>query len=236
MRKTLVALSVLAAFSGAAMAEDSPNTVSANVGFVSDYVFRGFSQTNEQMAVQGGFDYSHSSGLYAGVWGSNISWIKDSYSGADSSLEVDVYGGYRGEAGPFSYDVGLLQYYYPGSGVSDASQPSFNTLEGYAGIGWKFLTLKYSYSFTNLFGVVDSKGSDYLDLSASQDIGAGFSVNAHVGRQHFTNSSGTSYNDWKIGVSKDVLGFSVNLSYVDTDVDDTKIADARYVLSVSKSF
>jgi uncharacterized protein (TIGR02001 family) len=235
MRTSLIALSVAAAIAAPAFAEDSPHTVSANVGFVSDYQYRGWSQTNEKMALQGGFDYSHSSGLYAGVWGSNVSWIKDGYSDADSSLEVDIYGGYGMELGPIGLDVGLLQYYYPGSSVSDPSQPSFNTLEGYVGASWEFLSLKYSYSFTNLFGIADSKGSSYIDLGAEYEVGAGFTVAAHVGRQFITHQDG-DYNDWKIGVSKDVLGFTVGLDYVDTDVDDAKLADKRFILSVSKSF
>ncbi|QID19405.1 porin [Nitrogeniibacter mangrovi] len=238
MHKTIinaaVAAALLAGASGMALAEDSP--FSANVGFVSDYQYRGWSQTNEKMALQGGFDYAHPSGFYAGVWGSNVSWIKDAYADADSSLEVDIYGGYTMNAGPIGLDFGLLQYYYPGSGVSDAAQPSFNTLEGYVGASWEFLTFKYSHSFTNLFGVPDSKGSGYYDLGASYEVGYGITVDAHIGRQHFTHSSGTSYNDWKVGVSKDFGGFDFGLQYVDTDVDNEKLADKRFIVSVSKSF
>ncbi|MCB1901101.1 TorF family putative porin [Cognatazoarcus halotolerans] len=229
MRKSLITLSVLAAlpFVGAApaMAEDSPHSVSANVGFVSDYVYRGYSQTNENMAVQGGFDYSHASGLYAGVWGSSIDWLDK------GGTEVDVYGGYKAAMGDFGYDVGVLQYVYPGGKIGGKTP---DTTELYLGASWKFLSFKFSHAFTDLFGIPDSDGSQYYDLSASYPVGA-FTLGAHVGRQKVEN--GTSYNDWKLGVSTEYAGFGFGLAYIDTDLngsDDN--ADQRVVFSVTKSF
>ena len=229
MRKSLITLSVLAAlpFVGAApaMAEDSPHSVSANVGFVSDYVYRGYSQTNENMAVQGGFDYSHASGLYAGVWGSSIDWLDK------GGTEVDVYGGYKAAMGDFGYDVGVLQYVYPGGKIGGKTP---DTTELYLGASWKFLSFKFSHAFTDLFGIPDSDGSQYYDLSADYDLGNGFGVSAHFGRQDIEN--GTGYNDWKVGVSKEYAGFSFGLDFVDTDVDNDDNADERVIVSVSKSF
>ncbi|MFH1605311.1 MAG: TorF family putative porin, partial [Pseudomonadota bacterium] len=132
MRKLLLAASVsavfslpLSAFTETAVAAEpaSPHTLTGNFGIFSQYIFRGLTQTNTNPAAQGGFDYTHGSGLYAGTWLSNISWLTDSttvpgYSGYKSApLEWDIYGGYRGTFGKsnFGYDVGLLQYYYPGS-------------------------------------------------------------------------------------------------------------------------
>src|SRR5574337_1152961 len=142
MRKSMVALSVISALTalpaGQVLAEDapaaeatSPHTFTANVGFVSEYRYRGISQTEKKPALQGGFDYSHESGLYVGTWGSNVSWIDNlTDDKAQNSMEWDFYGGYKGTAGPIGFDVGLLQYYYPGSSVNNSAQPSFNTLEG----------------------------------------------------------------------------------------------------------
>jgi len=235
MRKTCinaaVAAALLAGMSGVVMAEDSP--ISANVSIVSDYQYRGWSQTDEKMALQGGFDYAHDSGFYIGAWGSSVSWLSDATDGVSNSLELDVYGGYSTELGPIGLDVGLLQYYYPGSYPSrDYNSP--NTLEGYVGVSWEFLTFKYSYAFTDLFGAEDSDGSQYFDLGAEYEVGAGFTVAAHVGRQKIEN--GTSYNDWKVGVSKEFVGLTFGLDYVDTDVDNEDLADGRVILSVSKSF
>ena len=221
-KRSIIATAVAITLASPAIAGDSP--ISANIGFVSDYQYRGFSQTKENMAIQGGFDYAHDSGFYAGVWGSNVDWLDK------GSLEVDVYGGFANSIGDFGYDVGLLQYVYPGGEVGGQSA---DTTEAYIGLSWKFLTFKYSYSFTDLFGAADSDGSEYYDLSASHEIG-GFTLGAHVGRQKIVN--GTSYNDWKLGVSKDYAGFTFGLDYVDTDVDNDDNADARVIFSVSKSF
>lgn len=235
MRKSIinaaVAAALVAGMSGVVMAEDSP--ISANVSIVSDYQYRGWSQTDEKMALQGGFDYAHDSGFYLGVWGSNVSWLADSASGVTNSLEIDVYGGYSTEVGPIGLDVGLLQYYYPGSYPSN-NYNSPNTLEGYVGVSWEFLSFKYSYAFTDLFGIDDSDGSQYFDLGAEYEVGAGVTLAAHVGRQKI--EGGGSYNDWKIGVSKDFVGLTFGLDYVDTDVDNEDLADGRVILSVSKSF
>ena len=229
--------------SGSAAAADNP--ITANVALVSDYAYRGISQTDEKMALQGGFDYAHSSGLYVGVWGSNVSWLSDLESGTDvnsgNSLELDIYGGYKGTIGDIGYDVGLLQYYYPGDfdsswrGTVGLKNP--NTLEGYVGLSWQVLSFKYSNSFTNLFGAPDSKGSQYFDLSAAYEVIPGTTLNAHVGHQKIAGP-GLSYTDWKVGVSQAVAGVTLGLHYVDTNMKDKSDfdADGRYVLSVAKTF
>src|SRR5690606_34855209 len=100
-----------------ANAESTDNALAGNVGFFSEYIFRGLKQTDGKPALQGGFDYSHSSGFYAGTWASNVSWLEDSQAAtgySSSSLEWDFYGGYKGAIGDFGYDLGLLYYWYPG--------------------------------------------------------------------------------------------------------------------------
>ncbi|MCB1960015.1 MAG: TorF family putative porin [Rhodocyclaceae bacterium] len=220
--KAAVAAACVSMLSGAALAEE----VSANVGFVSDYQYRGYSQSNENMALQGGFDYAHDSGLYVGVWGSSIDWL------AKGGLEVDVYAGYANSIGDFGYDVGVLQYFYPGGETSGGDDA--DTTEAYIGVSWKFISFKYSYAFTDLFGATNSDGSQYYDLSAEYDLGNGFGVSAHFGRQDIENATG--YNDWKVGVSKEYAGFTFGVDYVDTDVDNDDNADERVIVSVSKSF
>lgn len=225
----LAALATIAA-AGAAHAGDGPFT--ANVGLVSDYAYRGSSQTDERPALQGGFDYAHDSGLYAGVWGSNVSWLSDSNPNVHNSLELDLYGGYKGTAGAIGYDVGLLQYYYPGSYPKGFNSP--DTLEGYIGLSWEFLSFKYSYAFTDLFGYDRSDGSQYYDLGAAVDVGGGFTLAAHVGYSDIKGED--DYTDWKLGVTKEFGGFNFGLHYVDTDVDNADLADERVILSIAKSF
>lgn len=176
MRKTLIATAVLAALaaSSSVMAEEAApaeHTFTANVTLASEYIYRGIGQTNRKPALQGGFDYSHASGLYAGVWGSNVSWLSDGRSDVSSSLEVDLYGGYKNTfaGGDWNYDVGVLRYNYPGTYPDGYTKA--DTTELYGAIGWKWLTLKYShvvsshiFGFTSSNGADNTRGSGYLEL------------------------------------------------------------------------
>lgn len=215
----------------AAQAPASPHTITGNVGFFSQYIFRGLTQTDRDPALQGGLDYSHApTGLYVGTWASNISWLRDfgAYS-SGGSLEWDFYGGIRGTFGKtdFGYDLGLLYYYYPGTVA-----PGFiraNTLEAYGALSWKWITAKYSYSLDNkTFGVADSRGTWYLDLTANVPLGdSGFTAVLHWGKQKFegsavpgvSNDSVASYEDWKVGLSYALpKDFTIGVFYTDTSM------------------
>ena len=185
-----------------------------NVGVTSDYRYRGISQTRRKPAVSGGVDYTHSSGLYVGTWLSSIKWIKDAGGGAD--VEWDVYGGYKGMAGPLSYDVGVLRYQYPSSSLPISP----NTTEVYGALTYNIFTAKYSHALTNLFGFDDSKHSGYLDLSANVDLGNGWSLVPHVGRQWVRHNSDYSYTDYAITVNKDFgNGLVASAAFIGTNAD-----------------
>lgn len=181
-----------------------------NVGAVTDYRYRGISQSRLKPALQAGVDYS-AGGFYLGSWASSIKWIKD--GGGDASVEVDVYGGYKGELGAgLGFDVGVLTYQYPGNKLS----PSANTTEVYGGLSYGPVTAKYSHSTGNLFGFANSKNSGYFDLSATFDV-AGFSVTPHVGHQKVRNVASASYTDYSLTVAKDFDGLVISLAAVDTN-------------------
>lgn len=215
MRLSMIAtalLSVLAtvpAFAAdEAPAPTSDHTFTGNFTLASEYIYRGIAQTNRKPAVQGGVDYSHSSGLYAGVWASNISWLSDSVSGVSAPVEIDTYGGYKYAIGDVTLDLGVLKYNYPGTYPAGFVNP--DTLEVYGGVSYKFASFKYSRSTTNLFGAQSPQadgsfkktdGSQYFDLSANPELGAGFTLNLHAGRQQVANFPGASYNDYKAGVT-----------------------------------
>jgi len=234
--RPMITLALAAGFSAPLLAEEAPapeHTLTANLGLFSSYRFRGIDQTFGQPALQGGFDYSHASGFYAGNWNSNVS------SGAgypEGNLEMDFYGGYKTTFGDFGIDVGALYYYYPGSKFSGAAlngkypgktaDGTVSNGEIYVGASWKFLSLKYSYAVTDYFSVPETSGTSYLDLSANYDLGDGWGVNGHVGHLfmkdlRYTNADGStdngSYTDWKLGVSKDISGWVVGAAYVGTD-------------------
>jgi len=233
---------------GQVHAEDAPvSSVSGSVAVVNDYLFRGISQTNRKPAVQPGIEYDHASGWYVGAWASNISWLSDTSSAGaplSSSIEIDLYTGYRGKFGSdWSYDVGLYEYYYPGDYPHGFTRPY--TTEGYVGVSFKSFSLKYSHSFTNLFGVPGSKHSGYVDLSWNYEFSPSWTLNAHAGHQDVANTPGFSYYDWKLGVTKTFgKGYSVALGYYDTNAQESAYTNAyghflgraTGILSLSKSF
>jgi uncharacterized protein (TIGR02001 family) len=219
----------------AAAAPEPDYTLTGNVGLFSQYVFRGITQTNEKPAVQGGFDWAHKSGFYLGTWASNVSWISDYTPGVSASLEWDFYGGYKGSLpADFGYDLGVLYYWYPGSYPTGFVLP--NTTELYAALTWKWLSLKYSWSANNkTFGIPDSRGSGYLDLTASydvidkvSDIIGKVTIFGHLGHQWFSgNTSPTvansnyNYGDWKVGASTEVYGVTVGIYGSGTNAQDS---------------
>ena len=227
--KTLIGTLVAMALYGTAVraAEPEPeHQLTGNFGLFSEYIFRGLTQTDGDPAVQGGFDYAHSSGFYLGTWASNISWLKDfdAYS-KGGSMEWDFYGGFRNTIGStdFGYDIGLLYYWYPGDPASGAARA--NTLEAYAGLSWKWISAKYSYSLQDkTFGVRNSDGTWYLDLTATVPVTEKFSLIGHWGKQEFKGSSGgvsndsqASYQDWKIGATYALpMDFTIGAYYSDT--------------------
>ncbi len=184
-----------------------------NVGAFSDYRYRGISQTRLKPAVQAGVDYTLG-GFYLGAWGSNVKWIKD--LGGDANVEIDVYGGYKGEiVKDLAYDVGVLTYQYP----SNKLKPNTNTTEVYGALTYGPATLKYSHAVTNTFGALDSKNTYYLDLSASIDAGGGVTLVPHVGYQKFKGplANDATYTDYSVTVSKDFSGVVLSLAVVGTD-------------------
>jgi uncharacterized protein (TIGR02001 family) len=241
--KLAVLLSSLAA-SGAALAQaaeppkapEPDYTLSANIGLVSDYRYRGISQSRLKPALQGGADYAHKSGFYVGTWLSTIKWIEDTgdippTQSIHGPVEWDIYGGYKFTAGPIGFDVGVLQYWYVNNNLADAGGGGLfknaNTFEGYLAGTWGPATLKYSHAFTNLFGNFNfatnqkTEGSGYLDLSASFDLPWwGLTLAPHVGHQRVNNLGVASYTDWSLTLGKDFgNGFSASLAYVGTDAD-----------------
>ncbi len=221
--KTALMLSTLA-LSGAVLAQakapEPDYTLSFNAGVVSDYRYRGISQTRLKPAVQAGADFAHKSGFYLGVWGSSIKWIKDA-GATDGSVEVDLYGGYKGSVGDLGYDVGVLRYEYVGNKLGKvANWADANTTEVYLGLTYSVATFKYSRSTGNLFGNINSKGSEYFDLSATFDVGNGFTVTPHIGHQYVANFGAGSYTDYSVTLAKDLgNGLSASLAVVGTDAD-----------------
>jgi uncharacterized protein (TIGR02001 family) len=265
IQKTTFALVASGLFASAAYAQTAPaapevSPITANVTVVSDYRYRGISQTNFKPAIQGGFDYAHESGLYIGNWNSSISWISDAAPATGNTrvtapVEMDFYGGIKKEliGEGFASDFGVLQYYYPTSGLNvSGTQANPNTTELYAAQNFTYGPLtgfvKFSYSVSPIFGFANSTGSYYPDLTMNYDTGVwGLALNAHVGYQYVagnvqgsspnqTNSSLYSYTDWKLGVTKDFGGgLSLSAAYIGTDAGRNSAGTYNYVSPTGKN-
>jgi uncharacterized protein (TIGR02001 family) len=232
MRKLVLPLALAASASvsapaiaqQAAAATPPPPPVTGNMTLVTEYRFRGIDQTFGKPAIQGGFDYSHESGVYLGNWNSNVSQGAG-YPGGN--IEMDFYGGYKRAFGDIGLDVGAIYYYYPGSDASllGAANPhssktnsgTVHNFEGYIGASWKWLSVKWSHAFSDYFLLPDTSGTDYFDLSATYDLGSGWGVNGHVGHLKVKGYSEADYTDYKIGGTKDVGGWVFGASLVGTN-------------------
>lgn len=224
---------VLLALSGAAQAE-----VTSSITLTSDYDFRGWTQTAEGPAVQLSIDYSHDSGFYAGIWGSNIDPLDDGGSNT-ASTEVDFYGGYTMSVGNLGLDFGLSYYTY--AGASD-----LNFAEIYAKASFSVLSGGVFYS--NDFGGKYTGGSSdsALYVYADVDVPVGpVTLSAHAGLSdgkgievaYFEGGPGVpgvedSYTDFAVGLSYEASGFTTSLKYVFIDKGDAG-SDDRIVLSIS---
>lgn len=245
MKKLIIAVAVMGAFAGSlAHAEDviPEHSFTGNLSVVSDYRFRGVSQTFKQPAVQGGFDYAHSSGFYVGNWNSNVSGNQFT----DGSIEMDLYGGYKFNITPdVTADVGVLYYYYPGAQIVGGKR--YNTTELYGSIGYKWFTAKYSSTVSDFFGTPDSKGSGYLELNAAFEVAEKTTLGFHVGHQKVRHYSDLDYTDYKVSLARDFGFATIGLAIVGTDVSgdgvvtspsgkSKKTAGTTGVLSISKAF
>ncbi len=204
------------AASSAAKVPEPNYTLAFNVGAVTDYRFRGISQTSIGPAVQGGIDFAHKSGFYLGTWASNVKWVKAFNGASQGGLEWDVYGGFKKEiAKALTVDVGAIAYKYPGNDSGAANTlgagawSNVNTNEWYGAITYNIVTLKYNRSTGDFLGNIDSKGSNYIDLSAGYDLGDGMLLTPHIGRQVVAGTTNTrplglaNYTDYALTLAKD---------------------------------
>jgi len=201
--------------------------LSTNLSLTSNYKFRGQDQdisksADFKPALQGGFDYAFSNGFYVGNWNSSVNWL------SGNSIEMDVYGGYKGELSPgLGYDVGVLTYAYPGAS-------SANTTEVYGGLSYGPFSAKYSQTVSSqYFG--GSKAS-YFNIGYATELTKGLTLKAAVGLTDF--KSGTDFNDYSVGLSYDLgQGYSLGGAYVGANKKSTYgfANDGRVVMSLSKA-
>jgi len=222
LKMSAIATAIFAS-SGAANAGD----IEANVALATDYVFRGFSQTQEDPAISGGFDYGFEGGFYLGIWGSNVN-----FEGSDASAEIDLYGGYGFDVSEgVSLDFSYVYYNY--SGDTDA----LNYSEFQSSVSFSDLTLGLIYS-PDYFG----SDSDAFILNAdySFSLAENWGLDLHVGYtttdEDDIAAPGDNYVDYSVALTTAGAGVDFALTFFGTDVDDVDNADDRLVFSISKAF
>lgn len=222
-----------------------PGDFSATVTLGTDYLYRGISQTDENPTIQGSFDYSlmfnDGIGMYLGVWASNLNF----QDGNEATLEMDVYGGIKGEIAGLTWQAGMIGYFYPGAS-SDLNY-DFYEFAGKLGYDFGFVALSGGLNYSpEFFG--KSGDAWYLYGDAKVPIpGAPFDLAliGHLGHQWIEKNDryGTpDYLDWQAGITATVEGFTLSLVYADTDISKSQcaggrtICGARALFTVSRTF
>ncbi len=197
-------------------------SLSFNLGAVTDYRYRGISQTGFKPTLQGGADFIDAdNSWYFGTWLSGITWIRDTPNAGRTPIEWDLYLGKKTEiAEGYVLDLGLLEYVYAQNHLNQIGLNNANTLELYTQLSYGGSSLKLSHSLSSLFGIVDSKSSQYLDFTQSFELAPSWTLSLHAGRQWVSgqNRHLATYNDYKLGISKDFgKGLSLGLAAVGTN-------------------
>ena len=237
----LASAMVAATAAQAATAADPPaapvEPLSCYLGLYSQYVSRGVSYTHEGPAVQGGCQYSHPTGWYVGLWVTNVS---NSFI-PGTSLETDPYGGFLGTIDELSYDLGFWHWTYVGGNLPLSGQ-KIDTVELYAAVTYKVLNIKYWREVTDYFGVNStsapldggyapngsSRGSGYLESTLTFDLGEGYALGVHAGRQQVRNYQNLSFSEYRISLDKDLgSGWATGLSYNDTTANPRAYLDYK---------
>lgn len=230
------ALAASALVAAPAFAQDAPAdgfTVTGNVGGVSDYRFRGVSQTGEDFAVQGSINLNHSSGFYVGTWASNV----DGFNGS----EVDVYGGYTTTVGALTLDGGLYWYLYPATTNTDYAEV-YASVKGAVGPA----TVKVGVNYAPEQQAIGSEDNFYLygDLSAGIP-NTPISLRAHLGRSIGDSAltfGGDDYWDYSVGADLTWKNLTFGVTYLDTDLKESRYGlfhdnvDSTVLFSLTAAF
>lgn len=217
---------------------DGKQPITGSLSLLSDYRFRGISQTWQGAAAQAGIEFALPQGWYLGTSLSNVS--THSY-GQGLGLEHDIYGGWRGDvAAGWQLDAGLLRYRYPGARLSSNSGSSlrFDTTEAYLGTTLGGFSAKWSVALSPYFGLCSktagsafanaltpegsSRGSQYLDLNYQHSLGDWATLGLHGGYTYVRNYSDVSYADWRLSLSRSWGVWTASAAYVGTS------ANAKY--------
>lgn len=215
MKKYLLLGAIAAATAAPAFAQtDSEWTASGNVALTSDYYWRNVSQSDQNVAIQGGFDLTSKAGFYAGVWASSIDF------GGSENIEVDLYAGYNFTVADIAMNVGVIDYTYPDNG----SDIDFWEVYVKAAKTWDKLTLSGSLNYD------PDNENLYADVGVGYSITPDFAISAGYGNYSF--DAGTDYDGYNVGATYNYGGLKFGLSYYDNDISGS---DDNVVFTISKA-
>ncbi len=235
--KLILIAAALGATTHTAMAQDNdlglPGTFTGNVAIASDTTFRGYTQTQEDPAIQGGLDWDSGFGVYLGTWASNVNFGIPS----EGSLRTDVYGGYKGAVGGFTYDVGAIAYLFPGT----PKVMDYQWWEGYVKVGYDFdiaaLTAGIAYT-PDYFGGLDNAMYYSSALKVPLPVGIdGLSIGATIGYQDYKGLD--SVLDYSVGLTYAMDWFTTDVRFVNTDGSNAlcrNVCDKRVIVKISRAF
>tara|TARA_R110001592_G_scaffold363372_2_gene686259 strand:- start:133880 stop:134638 length:759 start_codon:yes stop_codon:yes gene_type:complete len=218
------------------VAADKSYEITATATFTSDYVFRGVTQTQDDPAVQAAFDFSHSSGLFAGVWGSNVDTQEGGPTDDEADLEIDLYIGYGTDiSDDWSADATAIRYIFPGT----ANGVDLDWNELLLGLHFReYVSFLVGYS-DEVFNI-DGRGI-YYSASGNYPLAENLRLKASVGYYDLDDALNDNYVDWSVGAEYDIGMFTASLAYIDTDSAAADIfgksqVDGRVVVSLTASF
>lgn len=236
---------------------------SATTSIVSDYIFRGVTQTWHRPAVQGSIDYAHASGLSASLWASTVS--EKTVAGANA--EIDLAIGYKRTNGRVTYGVGLISVFYPGGNWRKMTwgaraDQKYDFTEANVFVGYDCFTVKYSQALNDLMGFNartgfsrSTKGARYIEVNADVPLAdTGVVLGLHAGRQDFGADMGNvspDANDYRISLGKNFAGgwsglvqltensnkdfFNGTVSNLNS-AETRNVGKRRFAVSLTKSF
>lgn len=215
-----------------------PGKFTGNIGIVSDYIFRGISQTKEKPTLQGGIDYAHPDGFYLGVWGSNIDF-GDGDDEDHAHVEIDGYAGYTYTIDKWVLDGRFIYYTYPG----EKSELDYNYYEINSNVTYDFDVTKLTGSiYYTPDNFAESGVGIYYSLGATVPLANGFGLNGKIGHQTVDDAERfgvPSYTDWSAGITYDWRSVTFALQYVDTNLNKEKClddCDAKGIASATLAF
>ena len=221
--KTLKAIALGTAVAAVLSSGVAAADVTANAGVFSNYIWRGVTQTNDQAAGQGGIDWSGGPGFYAGTWLSNVD-----FTGMGSGYEMDVYGGWAGEANKFGWDLGVITYQYPTDPVNS------NFTEVYATGSIVGLTAGLWYTVDKASGLTDPNGKDDdIYLYGAYDFTAkDIDYSLYIGNYSFDADSTADYTHYGASIGKGGFSFAVDKN----DIEGGNADNVRFTVGYSVDF